>query len=190
MASKRQLKPKKCRWCKEAFKPWNSLQAACGPRCALSLERKKKQDRLDKEAKLLKQKVNANDKEKRRKAAVRAFNRFIRLRDRGNPCISCGKPSIGDAAGKFDAGHYIPAGNCTALRFDERNVNLQCHWNCNIQQSGNRTEYRKGLIEKYGQEVVDFLEGPQPTIDITVDWYREIEKTYKAKCKEMESRNE
>ena len=131
-----------------------------------------------------------NHKDTRRQAAVRWFNRFIRLRDTGNPCISCGKPSIGPNAGKFDAGHYIPAGSCSALKFNEKNVNLPCHWNCNIQQSGNRTNYRKGLIKKYGLEEVEKLEGPQPIINITVDWYKSIEEKYKAKCKELEKKLE
>ena len=53
--------------------------------------------------------------------------------------------------------------------------------NCNL------LEYRKGLIKKYGQEVVDFLEGPQPTVKITVDFYKQVEIKYKAKVKELES---
>jgi hypothetical protein len=34
--------------------------------------------------------------------------------------------------------------------------------------------------------IVEILEGPQLVIDITPDWYRSIETTYKAKCKELE----
>ena len=121
----------------------------------------------------------------RREKAVTAFNAYIRRRDRGRNCISCNKPS---SSGSFDAGHYIPAGNCSALRFSEFNVSLQCHWNCNIQQSGNRTEYRKGLIERYGEEIVNFLEGPQPLVKATAQWYKEIEVTYKEKLKELEEK--
>lgn len=119
----------------------------------------------------------------RREAAVYWFNRFIRLRDADDPCISCGNRN---ARIKYDAGHYISAGSCTALRFDERNVNLQCSNHCNVHLSGNGTGYRLGLIKKYGGQVVDELEGPQPTIKISAAWYRSIEEKYKAKCKELE----
>ncbi|MFZ9066235.1 MAG: recombination protein NinG [bacterium] len=138
---------------------------------------------IQKERKKHKREYYENDIKTRREAAVYWCNRYIRLRDAGNGCISCGtcKPHI-----QYAAGHYISAGSCTALRFDERNIHLQCNVRCNQQLSGNRGEYRKRLIEKVGQQVVDFLEGPQPVIKITAEWYKSIEEKYKAKCKELE----
>lgn len=38
------------------------------------------------------------------KKAQAAFNRYIRLRDREKPCISCGKP-LGGEPNSYDAGH-------------------------------------------------------------------------------------
>ena len=35
-------------------------------------------------------------------------------------------------------------------------------------------------MQKYGEKVVEFLEGPQPLIDINVAFYKEIEMKYKA----------
>lgn len=139
---------------------------------------------IEKERKRQKRDFYENDIKTRREAAVYWFNRFIRLRDAGNGCISCGinKPDI-----QYAAGHFVPAGSCSALRFDERNVHLQCNVKCNKHLSGNRSEYRRGLVQKLGQEVVDFLEGPQPPIKITAGWYKSIEETYKRKCHEIES---
>lgn len=54
------------------------------------------------------------------------------------------------------AGHFY-ARTFTAVRWDERNVNGQCA-GCNTFKHGNLLEYRKGMIAKYGQEVVDELE--------------------------------
>jgi len=122
------------------------------------------------------------DTKTRREAAVREFNKFVRLRDTGLPCISCGTVK----SVVYCAGHYIAAGNCTALRFDPRNVNRQCNKHCNLELSSNRSGYREGILKRFGQERLDFLEGPQPTIKITVDFYKAIEEKYKAKCKEME----
>ncbi len=165
----------------------------CSPECATAIlekawakqreQRKKALRRSEKaqKAKHSKQKREfyENDIKTRRDAAVREFNKFIRLRDSNEPCISCGttKPV------KYDAGHYITAGSCTALRFDEKNVHKQCSWYCNKNLSGNINGYTEGLVSKFGQERIDYLKGPQPVINITVDFYREIEDKYKIKCK-------
>lgn len=127
----------------------------------------------------------SSDIKTRREAAVEWFNRYIRLRDQDLPCISCGttKPDIQYHAGHFKTTHV------TSLRFDEQNVNKQCS-RCNNHLSGNLAEYRKGLVAKYGQAVLDRLEGPQPTIKITAAWYQSIEDTYKAKVKELEHAKE
>ena len=142
---------------------------------------KEKADRKDNARK--KREFYDKDIKTRREAAVYWFNRFIRLRDSGSPCISCGAT---DTSLQYHAGHFIPAGSCSALRFNEKNCHLQCS-RCNNFLSGNLREYRVGLIIKIGQEDVEILEGPQPTIKITVGWYQEIEDKYKAKCKDIEN---
>ena len=45
----------------------------------------------------------------------------IRLRDKHQPCISCGKP----LEGKYDAGHFFQQQN-NRSRFNEDNVHGQC----------------------------------------------------------------
>lgn len=44
-----------------------------------------------------------------------------------------------------------------ATRWDERNVNAQCV-ECNRYGGGNPEGYRRGLVNKYGPEVVEELE--------------------------------
>ncbi len=78
------------------------------------------------------------------------FNAYIRKRDEGKPCISCGKPGN-------QAGHYFPVKGFSALRYDERNVNLQCAY-CNRYQHGNQAMYRIGLVKRYGEDMVLGLE--------------------------------
>ena len=41
--------PKRCKVCKERFIPWNSLQAVCGPSCALALVMAKNEKKVRKE---------------------------------------------------------------------------------------------------------------------------------------------
>jgi len=86
-----------------------------------------------------------------RKKAGEVFRAWIRKRDEGKPCISCGSWNTSDA------GHYYSAGNYPALEFNEQNTNLQCR-KCNRFLSGNLLEYRKGLIKKIGVEEVEKLD--------------------------------
>jgi hypothetical protein len=46
------------------------------------------------------------------------FNEYIRLRDEGKPCISCGSYN------KLQAGHFWAVGGYDGLRFDEDNVHI------------------------------------------------------------------
>src|SRR5688572_2414362 len=64
----------------------------------------------------------------RREAATKWFNRYILLRDRDEGCATCGTAKPGLA---YHAGHYVNAGGCSALRYDERNVWKQCA-RCNL----------------------------------------------------------
>lgn len=81
----------------------------------------------------------------------KTFNKWVRERDKGLPCISCG------AANPEHAGHYFSAGHYSALRFNEVNTNAQC-LACNYHKSGNLINYRIGLVRKYGEEKVLLLE--------------------------------
>ena len=77
--------------------------------------------------------------------AVRHFHKFIRNRDKNQPCISCGKYTT------LQAGHFYSAGNHPSVRFNEYNVHGQCK-KCNYFLSGNLLPYRENLITKIGQE--------------------------------------
>ena len=94
---------------------------------------------------------------KLKKDLDKVFNAFIRDRDMKHfnsfTCISCGQRKDKSL---MHAGHFY-AGTFTATRWDERNVNGQCA-GCNTFKHGNLLEYRKGMIAKYGQGVVDELE--------------------------------
>jgi len=99
----------------------------------------------------------------------RVFSRFIRLRDTNEhgvgQCISCGKFVVAwrikDGKIQFiqtvHAGHYYSRGASKALYFDEKNVNLQC-CQCNSFHEGNKQGYARGLIRKYGNNILDLLE--------------------------------
>lgn len=80
----------------------------------------------------------------------KVVNAYIRKRDEGLPCISCG--GVGN-----QAGHYFTVKGYSALRFNEWNIHLQCA-GCNMFKHGNQAMYRIGLVERIGENAVKELE--------------------------------
>jgi len=185
------MKPKRCKVCRTEFTPAKPMQSVCGLQCALSLASVAKakrertqaaQDRNETKAKLEKLKTRGEwiaD-------AQAAFNRYIRLRDAGKPCICCGQP-MGPTVpgGAVDAGHYRSRGSAPHLRFDERNVHAQ-RKQCNRYGSGNVLGYRFGLRERIGIEAVEALEADQTPRNYTVDDLKAIKAKYTAMARELE----
>lgn len=89
----------------------------------------------------------------------RIFKKKIRLRDCDENgygfCISCENKVI-ELKRDFDAGHYIPCGKTSFLRWNNDNVNGQCE-SCNGWGRGNPLGYREGIIKKYGKETEEYL---------------------------------
>ncbi len=172
--------------CKQPFQPARSFQTWCSPACGMQLAMKAAEAQ-----KLLCAKVDRKaDREKREslrtrsdwmKIAQAAFNRYVRLRDFGLPCVSC----LRFHSGSYDAGHYRTVGSSPALRFDEANVNRQCV-PCNQHLHGNTVAYRAELIRRRGQAEVDRIEGPQEPKHYTIDDLKSIIATYRAKARALE----
>lgn len=175
------LKQKRCKSCKQLFTPFSTMSKACSPMCAISLvklDAEKRQRRKDKMRKdLLKSRGDWI------REAQTAFNRFIRLRDSGNPCISCDKPD--DGSHQRHASHYRSCGANPELRFNELNVWASCA-QCNSMKSGNLLEYRIRLINKIGLDKVDWLEGPHEPLKLTIDQIKAIKKKYAYMARELE----
>lgn len=113
--------------------------------------------------------------------AQRWFNKWVRLRDADQPCISCGRHHTG----QYHAGHYRTTGAAGHLRFDESNCHKQCSA-CNNHLSGNIPKYRPALIEKIGLAKVESLENNNESHTWEIDELKELKATYKTKCKELE----
>lgn len=185
------MKPKKCKVCRTDFTPTKPLQAVCGVECSIAIANKKKTLQQAKE----RLETAKADRVKREKLKTRGdyvkeaqieFNKYVRLRDIGKGCISCGADCGATATGgSGDAGHFRSRGSAPHLRFDERNVHLQCK-KCNRYLSGNVANYRIGLIDRIGQQTVDALECDQAPRNHTIDDLKLIRDTYRAKCKELE----
>ena len=172
---------KKCKYCKDQFTPYNSLQKSCSKSECIRLfvaEAKEKQWKKAKKEK----KAELMTVQDWVKIAQTAFNAFIRERDKGLLCISCG-----NVPKKTNAGHFWNANNHWAVRFDEDNVHLQCEY-CNSFLSGNLLPYRANLIGKIGFERYDQLEEKaRETRKFSIEELKEITATYKQKLKDLKN---
>jgi len=177
------VKPKKCATCSTLFTPQRMGQIACSPECAYQTVQVNKQKAYRAETVRRKKGLLDNDKAHWAKKAREACNAFVRKRDSGKPCISCGAD---DTGAKRDAGHYRPSGGNSALRYDsERNIFAQCV-PCNQHKSGNLIAYRKALIERLGLDVVEWLDSSHEVKRWTLQELKDIHAHYTAKLKGLQ----
>lgn len=182
-----------CAHCRRKLEPGEYIHDACkapyAEACAAKAERKAakaiktaaKEDRA--ETKRRKEKLKTRSDYL--KEAQRAFNAFVRERDRaaGYPCISSGRP-LDWSGNKTDAGHYRSTGAAPNLRFNEDNCHAQSKHD-NQWLAGNAVDYRVRLIERIGLERVEALECDNMPRRFTADELIEIRDTYRAKANEL-----
>jgi hypothetical protein len=168
-------KAKPCEVCERLFVPDRMGQVVCRPACAMARVRQaKKAERATSRAR----KEAIKSRAEWAREAQTAFNAWVRARDDGLPCISCGRHH----QGQWHAGHYLSTGARPELRYTESNVHRQCA-PCNTHLSGNAVLYRIGLVNRIGLDAVEWLEGPHPLPKWTADEYKAIRDTYRAKLK-------
>ena len=179
------IKAKKCRICKSEYKPFSSLQKVCSVKCSIKLvnrdnhaKAKREAREFRKETRRMKEKLKS--RAKWLEEAQTACNAYIRERDKGKGCISCGttKPDI-----QYCAGHFKTRGGHPELRFHPMNVHKQCNHHCNMQKSGNIEKYRPELIKKIGIQQVEWLEGKHEAQHLSIDDIKEIKAYYKEQTK-------
>jgi len=142
----------RCKNCKEKFEPVRFNQKYCfDPECVkvwVTTEQEKQWKK--KKAKL---KVELMTKKDYEKILQQLVNKYVRMRDKGQPCISCQKP----IKGKMDAGHLYAVGNYPSVRFNLKNINGQCI-NCNQYNGGAINDYRLNFVLKYSREDLEELD--------------------------------
>ena len=161
----------KCKSCKDEYTKRSMAQIVCSPQCAY--EYTKAQNLKKRKAETKKRKEKLKTVGMLKKEAQIAVNAFIRARDYGKPCISCGRST----GCKMNAGHFRAVGGCPELRFNTLNIHLQCE-HCNNFLSGNPLEYRKRLVNLYGVDRVEWLEGKHELTSYTRDDLRRIKKIF------------
>lgn len=175
------IRNKKCKFCRVEFTPTKPLQQVCGFECALELAKNKRIKTVKKEVKEAKLKLKSRSDWLKDTQVV--FNKYIRLRDQDDGCISCGSKS----AAAYHAGHYRSIGSAGHLRFNELNCHRQCSA-CNTHLSGNLIRYRLGLIRKIGIQSLETLEHDNNTVKWSVEEIKLLKAQFSAKIKAHESK--
>lgn len=110
-----------------------------------------------------------------------SVNRYVRLRDRGKPCISCDKPY--SHLEERHASHYKSVGSNSALRFNLWNIHASCV-DCNIYLSGNIENYTPRLMEKIGKRKVDWLLAQNHPVKYNIDYLKRLKSVFDKKATE------
>jgi hypothetical protein len=173
-----------CATCQTEFTKQRMGQKVCSPICASRLVQDNKKQAKER-AKL----DRALDKAKRegmktladlKAEAQKEVNLYVRLRDQGKPCISCGKPW----QDTFQAGHYRSRGAAGHLALDPRNIAGQCT-QCNLHRHGNQIGFRAGLVEREGEGFVQALENDNEPIKLEREALRQVKTIYRGLTREL-----
>ena len=171
----------RCKSCKEKFEPKTFLQKYCLKEECLRVFVADVKEKTWKKTKA-KAKLDLMTLSDYLKLAQQVFNKWINLRDKGKPCISCDKP----ITGRVNASHFWNANNHYNVRFNEDNVHSSCI-TCNQFLSGNLLEYRTRLISKIGEQRFNILESEsKETRKFTKEELQQLIKEYKNKIKEID----
>jgi hypothetical protein len=189
LPTKKALKQKRCKSCREFFTPISSMSRACSVPCALALndaaKKKSAAKALAAERKSMKERAEKIKTRSEHLAELQdAVNAYVRIRDINDPCISCDKPATWK--GQWHASHFKSVGHAPGLRFNLLNIHKACSV-CNKWKSGNYAGYKPRLEKKIGKEMVDWLEGPAGSepLKITVAEIKELKKFYRAEVRRL-----
>jgi hypothetical protein len=184
------VKPSTCKVCRCEYVKARPLQKVCGLECAKSAAEKLNATKKAKEAAQDRQQTRQKlDAMKTRPELVQKaqteFNAFVRARDTGKPCISCGAPlQAAQIGGAFDCGHYRSVGSAPHMRFVEDNAHGQCK-HCNRHLAGNHVAYRAGLIQRIGLHAVELIEADQTLRKYTREGLIEIARHYREETRKL-----
>ena len=178
---------KRCKECNKLFTPTRKMQPCCSFDCEIKYINKPenlkkhighgKKLRRKEEAKKKKE-ATIDSKGGLKEKTQKVVNRYIRLRDKYKPCVSCGKSE----AMQFDAGHYENVHGHPQLRFNTLNIHKQCS-HCNCQLSANKVPYREELIRRIGIEKVEKLERDHSIKKYDVEYLERLRKLVNKKIK-------
>ena len=159
------------------FTPVRPMQTTCSFNCAIEYSNKPKAIKsyiIEGKKELARKNP---DKAKELKKTQTIINKYVRLRDKYKPCISCGTTKA-----KWDAGHFKSSGGHQQLRFNTLNIHKQCV-RCNQYLSGNLVSYEEALIKKIGKSKVEEFKANQNRGNYNVEYLGRLREVVNKKIK-------
>lgn len=198
-------KRRSCKVCGKSFKPEKITNWGCcdnhQEEYAVSLISKVR-ERNRKSAEKLRLKKASQDRQELRQRkerlkpsgkladeAQRAVNAYIRVRDYGKHCVSCGRWMDHDGEGynrdsQVNAGHFRSVGAAPHLRFNTFNIHGQCI-HCNMHLSGNREGYDSRLPFIVGQAKFVWLTNNNEIRRFSDDYYIRMKKVFTRRARHL-----
>lgn len=184
------LRTCKNKFCKNKFEPKNEGQVVDTFQCGIEYAKQLREKKEKEEGKTRRRKLKVMKREimtlsDHKKELQVLVNKFVNLRDRGKPCISCDTPDIGL---KRDASHFWSQGGNPSVRFDLDNIHSACV-RCNRDLHGNLLEYRPRLIKKIGIKRFTELEENRTLFrKFTISEIEALKEVFKLRLKEKKER--
>ena len=129
------------------------------------------------------------ERKKLKAKAWKAISQYIRYKEcietTGDPeygnCCTCGRLKHRK---ELQAGHYI-SGRTNSILFVEFGIHIQCV-SCNMFNEGNKSEYERYMLDRYGKEKCDRLKDLKHIQkSLSLFELKAIEQEYKDKLKEL-----
>lgn len=173
--------------CRAPFAPRSITHKCCSPACAeqhVAVE-KARQNRKERQEGLAKLKRRADYMQQ----AQAAWNKYVRLRDAGKPCCSCGAMPEQKYGGTMDCSHYRSRGSAPHLKFHLHNAAAACV-KCNRFLGGNIAALRAGLIARIGLEKILAVEANNEPRKFDIAYLVRLKKIFDKKAKRISQRTE
>lgn len=170
----------RCKICRNSFTARFKFQKTCEePACMLQYMHRISKKEEQKQMREMKSRAKRISEWRRDLRII--FNRYIRMRDKDLPCISCGIP----LEGKYDAGHYYSRGAFPNLAYHPDNCHGQCV-RCNQYLHGNLIEYTANLPLRIGEDKFRALqEEKNKRMSLSIPEIQELILKYKDLTKKL-----
>lgn len=181
--------PKWVKWCGEECQEIIALRLLAKIRLDHEKQAEKKRLSEKKESRKARLEYDRNNYRKQFQSTKRAAQRLANRLDEREGCICCSEPR---GNSQFCGGHYKTAGAHPELALDLLNIHGQRNQLCNKQKSGNIAGdkhshgYTQGLINRYGQWIIDYLESCHAPKKYTCEDLIQMRKEFNAEIRYIE----
>lgn len=180
--------------CRALFVKNRPMQKVCSPECShiLAVQKRKAAEDKQERARRKETREKLQEMKGRRdylKEAQAAWNSYVRMRDYGKPCASCGAMPEQKYGGTMDCSHYRSVGAAPHLRFHLHNAAAACV-RCNRHLAGNIAALRVGMIERFGLAKVEAIETNNGVRRFDIEYLKRVKRIFTKKAKRLKEKND